>query len=93
MNKIWLIMQREFLNRVQKKSFLITTILVPLIFPAIIDGHESKLFGVFKCKHFTLINNLNHICLGRFCIFDGDVSKPTDNGWKNQRHQDGSDQE
>ncbi len=38
MNKIWLIMQREFLNRVQKKSFLITTILVPLIFPAIIGG-------------------------------------------------------
>lgn len=29
-------MQREFLNRVQKKSFLLTTILVPLIFPAII---------------------------------------------------------
>jgi ABC-2 type transport system permease protein len=38
MNKIWLIIQREFLNRVQKKSFLITTILVPLIFPAIIGG-------------------------------------------------------
>jgi ABC-2 type transport system permease protein len=36
MNKTWLIIQREFLNRVQKKSFLITTILVPLIFPAII---------------------------------------------------------
>jgi ABC-2 type transport system permease protein len=36
MNKIWLIFQREFLNRVQKKSFLIATILVPLIFPAII---------------------------------------------------------
>jgi len=36
MNKIWLIIQREFLTRVQKKSFLITTILVPLIFPAII---------------------------------------------------------
>ncbi|MEY4930843.1 MAG: hypothetical protein RI909_1567 [Bacteroidota bacterium] len=31
-------MQREFLNRVLKKSFLITTILVPLIFPAIIGG-------------------------------------------------------
>ncbi len=28
-------MQREFLNRVQKKSFLIATILIPLIFPAI----------------------------------------------------------
>ncbi len=38
MNKIWLIIQREFLNRVQKKSFLITTILVPLIFPTIIGG-------------------------------------------------------
>jgi ABC-2 type transport system permease protein len=38
MKKIWLIIQREFLNRVQKKSFLLTTILVPLIFPAIIAG-------------------------------------------------------
>lgn len=36
MNKIMLIIQREFLNRVQKKSFLIATILIPLIFPAII---------------------------------------------------------
>jgi ABC-2 type transport system permease protein len=35
MNKVWLIFQREFLNRVQKKSFLIATILIPLIFPAI----------------------------------------------------------
>ncbi|MGE0588079.1 MAG: ABC transporter permease [Cyclobacteriaceae bacterium] len=35
MNKIWLVVQREFLNRVQKKSFLIATILIPLIFPAI----------------------------------------------------------
>lgn len=38
MNKIWLIVQREFLNRVQKKSFLVATILVPLIFPTIIAG-------------------------------------------------------
>jgi ABC-2 type transport system permease protein len=36
MNKVWLIFQREFLNRVQKKSFLIATIVIPLIFPAII---------------------------------------------------------
>ncbi len=35
MNKILLIVQREFLNRVQKKSFLVATILLPLIFPAI----------------------------------------------------------
>ena len=38
MNKIWLIIQREFLTRVQKKSFLVATVLVPLIFPAIIGG-------------------------------------------------------
>jgi ABC-2 type transport system permease protein len=31
MNKIWLIIQREYLTRVRKKSFLITTILVPVV--------------------------------------------------------------
>src|SRR3954471_10502478 len=36
MNKIFLIVQREFLSRVQKKSFLIATILIPLIFPTTI---------------------------------------------------------
>ena len=35
MNKVFLIIQREFLNRVQKKSFLIATIIIPMIFPAI----------------------------------------------------------
>jgi ABC-2 type transport system permease protein len=35
MSKIALIIQREFLSRVTKKSFLLTTLLVPLIFPAI----------------------------------------------------------
>lgn len=38
MNKILLIIQREFLTRVRKKTFLIATILVPLIFPAIMGG-------------------------------------------------------
>ncbi len=35
MNKIWLILQREFITRVKKKSFLIMTILGPLLFGAI----------------------------------------------------------
>jgi len=35
MSKVWLIIKREYLNRVQKKSFLLTTILVPLIIPTI----------------------------------------------------------
>ena len=36
MDKVWIIVRREFLNRVQKRSFLIATILLPLIFPSII---------------------------------------------------------
>lgn len=44
MNKIWLIFQREFLNRVQKKSFLIATILIPLVFPAIIAIMVAVMF-------------------------------------------------
>lgn len=35
MTKIWLVIQREFLSRVKKKSFLVATLLTPLIFPAI----------------------------------------------------------
>ncbi len=38
MNKILLIIQREFLSRVKKKSFLLATLLVPLLFPAVIGG-------------------------------------------------------
>jgi ABC-2 type transport system permease protein len=38
MNKMWLVFQREFLTRVKKRSFLIATIIVPLIFPAILGG-------------------------------------------------------
>ena len=35
MNKIWLILQREFITRVKKKSFLIMTILGPVLFGGI----------------------------------------------------------
>ncbi len=35
MGKVWLVIQREYLSRVQKKSFLLATLLTPLIFPAI----------------------------------------------------------
>lgn len=38
MNKTLLIIKREYLSRVKKKSFLLATILVPLLFPAIIFG-------------------------------------------------------
>ncbi len=38
MNKIFLVIKREYLTRVKKKSFLLTTILTPLIFPAILGA-------------------------------------------------------
>ena len=36
MYKIWIIFEREYLQRVKKKSFLIGTLLTPLIFPLFI---------------------------------------------------------
>lgn len=43
MNKILIIIQREFLNRVSKKSFILLTILMPFIFAALctaVDGEK-----------------------------------------------------
>jgi ABC-2 type transport system permease protein len=36
MNKIWLIIKREYLTRVKKKTFILSTILTPLLFAGII---------------------------------------------------------
>mgnify|MGYP006248375537 FL=1 len=36
MDKIWIILEREYLQRVKKKSFILSTILTPLIFPIFI---------------------------------------------------------
>ncbi|TWF45265.1 ABC-2 type transport system permease protein [Chitinophaga polysaccharea] len=54
MEKIWLIIKREFITRVRKKSFLVTTLLVPLAFAAMIivpillatSSSEHKLIAV-----------------------------------------------
>lgn len=54
MNKIWLIIKREFLTRVRKRSFLVVTLLVPVAFAAMIiipilmavSGNESKRIAV-----------------------------------------------
>ncbi|MBX2965328.1 MAG: ABC transporter permease [Cyclobacteriaceae bacterium] len=59
MNKIWLIMQREFLNRVQKKSFLIATILVPLIFPAVIGVMAFILMKQEKSASISVVEVLD----------------------------------
>lgn len=56
MTKIWLVIQREFLSRVKKKSFLVATLLTPLIFPAImglfvwiaVEGEENQSLRVIE---------------------------------------------
>ena len=47
MNKIWLIIQREYLVRVRKKSFIIMTILAPILIAALMIvpiylAHETQ---------------------------------------------------
>ena len=49
MNKIWLIIQREYLSRVRKKTFILTTILAPLLF-----------VGVFGAIIFITIKSVTH---------------------------------
>ena len=53
-NNTWVILQREYLNRVKKKSFLVMTILMPLLFVALMFapvllsnvGKQSKTYMV-----------------------------------------------
>ncbi|EOZ99727.1 membrane protein, putative [Indibacter alkaliphilus LW1] len=56
MGKVWLVIKREYLSRVQKKSFLLATLLTPLIFPAImgiflwiaLDESESSALRIIE---------------------------------------------
>jgi ABC-2 type transport system permease protein len=52
-NPIWLIIQREYLTRVKKKSFLLTTLLVPFLPIAV--GMMQYLIFSYKDKEPTLI--------------------------------------
>lgn len=57
MQKTWLIIKREYLSRVKKKSFIIITLLVPLIFAAFI-GLEIflSLGGNKETQHIAVID-------------------------------------
>lgn len=56
MNKIWLIINREYLIRVRKKSFIIMTILGPILMAAIIilpaylamQGHDERSIALYE---------------------------------------------
>ncbi|MCO5230413.1 MAG: ABC transporter permease [Chitinophagales bacterium] len=52
MNKIWLIIQREFNSRVRTKSFIISTLIVPLAFIAIIAA--SIVIAIYGSEKMTI---------------------------------------
>ncbi|SNS97729.1 ABC-2 type transport system permease protein [Ekhidna lutea] len=66
MNKIFLVIQREFMSRVKKKSFLLATILVPLLFPAIIGGMVYLAIQNEKNKELEVIHVLDESSLLKF---------------------------
>ncbi|MFK7954268.1 MAG: ABC transporter permease [Ekhidna sp.] len=66
MNKIFLVIQREFMSRVKKKSFLLATILVPLLFPAIIGGMVYLAVQNEKNKELEVIQVLDESALLNF---------------------------
>jgi ABC-2 type transport system permease protein len=49
MNKTWLIIKREYLSRVRKKTFILSTLLFPLLF-----------VGIFAAVIFITIKNVSH---------------------------------
>ncbi|NOY37591.1 MAG: ABC transporter permease [Chlorobi bacterium] len=67
MNKIKLIIQREYLTRVKKKSFLIMTLLAPVLMagmilvPALIMTSQGK-----EVKRIAVIENGSHLFEGKF---------------------------
>lgn len=70
MNKTWLVAKREFLSRVQKKTFLLTTILLPLVifgFYALIIYFTVKSTDDFKV---AVVDKAN--------IFGGKISSKSD---------------
>lgn len=65
MNKTWIIAQREFLTRVKKKTFLLTTILLPVLifgFYAMIIYFSVKATDNYKV---AIVDNAN--------VFDGNI--------------------
>jgi len=65
MNKTWIIIKREFLSRVQKKTFLLTTILLPLL---IIGFYALIIFFSVKgesTKRIAIVDEYN--------LFDGKI--------------------
>lgn len=63
MSKISIIIQREYLSRVKKKSFIIMTLLVPILFVSIIGG-AIMVMSQENEKHFVQVVDESTIFMG-----------------------------
>ncbi len=60
MNKTWLIIRREYLYRVLKRSFIITTLLVPILFVGLIVGVAAIAMNATTTKHVAVVDESGH---------------------------------
>lgn len=83
MNSIFLVLKREYLTRVKKKTFLLATILTPLIFPAIIftifyfatREKESRSDEILVIDESGLFSNVFDITSFQFTYIDEDIEE------------------
>jgi ABC-2 type transport system permease protein len=78
MNKILLIIKREFTTRVRKRSFLIVTLLVPLFFAALIIIPILIATGSKDEKRIAVVDE-SHLFIGRFADDKGMYYKYLEN--------------
>ena len=64
MNKVWIIFEREYLQRVKKRSFILSTLLTPMIFPffifitiLLIDSDDQETRKIAVIDNTNLIND------------------------------------
>ena len=70
MNKIWIVARREFLSRVQKKTFLLTTILLPLI---IFGFYAAMIYFTVKTS-----DNFKVVISDKVNVFGGKIESKED---------------
>lgn len=71
MNKTWLIIKREYLSRVTKKTFILTTFLTPLLFIGLIAA--VVFISVNGVKEEKIAVDKSNIALKEFLTNDGNV--------------------
>ena len=66
MNKLWLIIRREYLIRVKKKSFIIATLLTPLAFGLLIFGSAFLTRSVAEGEKTILVKDESQVFEKRY---------------------------